>query len=113
MLNLAIMLEDSAQAFPGRDAIVAGQTRLTYSQLDAAASQVANGLIARGIRPGDRVALTCPNLPAFPVAYYGILKAAAVVVPLNILVTQRESGYPPADLASQVYFCFYRTAGRP
>jgi long-chain acyl-CoA synthetase len=113
MLNLAMMLEDSARAFPDRDAIVAGPTRLTYSQLNSAASQVANGLIARGIRPGDRVALTCPNLPAFPVAYYGILKAGAVVVPLNILLTEREIAYHLADSAAKAYFCFEGTAELP
>jgi long-chain acyl-CoA synthetase len=113
MLNLAIMLEDSARTFPGRDAIAADQTRLTYSQLDAAASQVASGLIARGIRPGDRVALTCPNLPAFPVAYYGILKAGGVVVPLNILLTEREIAYHLADSAAKAYFCFEGTAALP
>jgi long-chain acyl-CoA synthetase len=113
MLNLAIMLEDSARAFPGREAIVQGPTRLTYSQLNAAVSQVANGLIARGIQPGDRVALTCPNLPAFPVAYYGILKAGAVVVPLNILLTEREIAYHLADSAAKAYFCFEGTAELP
>ena len=60
MLNLAVLLEDSARAVPDRDAVVHGATRMSYSQLDAAASQVAAGLAARGIGRGDRVALSCP-----------------------------------------------------
>ena len=56
MLNLAVLLEDSARAVPDRDAVVHGATRMSYSQLDAAASQVAAGLAARGIGRGDRVA---------------------------------------------------------
>ena len=113
MLNLAILLEDSARELPGRDAVVQGSTRLSYGQLDAAASQVANALIARGIRPGDRVAVSCPNLVSFPVVYFGILKAGAVVVPLNILLTDREIGYHLADCGARAYFCFEGTAELP
>ncbi len=106
MLNLAVLLEDTARARGDRDAVVQGPVRLTYAQLDAAASRVAGALIARGIRPGDRVAVSCPNLPCFPVVYYGILKAGAVVVPLNILLTQREIAYHLADSGARAYFCF-------
>jgi AcrR family transcriptional regulator len=52
-------------------------TRLTYAQVNGAANQVANLLVERGIKPGDKVALSCPNLPYFPIVYYGILKAGA------------------------------------
>ena len=109
MLNLAIVLEDSAREHPNRDAVVCGRTRLSYAQVDAAASRVASGLIARGIQPGDRVALTCPNMPSFPIVYYGILKAGAVVVPLNILLTEREIAYHLADSGARAYFCFEGT----
>ncbi len=56
---------------------------------------MANLLVARGIEPGDKVALTCPNLPYFPIVYYGILKAGAVVVPLNVLFKAPRGGLPP------------------
>ncbi len=110
MLNLAVLLEDSARAVPDRDAVVHGATRMSYSQLDAAASQVAAGLAARGIGRGDQVALSCPNLPYFPVVYYGILKSGATVVPLNVLLTEREIAYHLADSAAKAYFCFEGTA---
>jgi acyl-CoA synthetase (AMP-forming)/AMP-acid ligase II len=61
MLNLSVLLEDSVRKYPTRDALVLGDTRLTYAQVDAAASQVANLLVERGIRPGDKVALSCPT----------------------------------------------------
>ena len=80
MVNLSSLLEGSAQAHPDRTAVVLGDKRLTYAQVDAAANQVANLLVARGIEPGDKVALSCPNLPYFPIVYYGILKAGATVV---------------------------------
>src|SRR5215470_11605598 len=113
MLNLAVLLEDSARNVPDRDAVVHGLNRLTYADLDARASQVAAALAARGIGPGDRVALSCPNLPYFPVVYYGILKTGATVVPLNILLTEREIAYHLEDSAARAYFCFEGTPQLP
>jgi len=63
MLNLATMLEDSAGRHPGRDAVVLGDTRLSYAAVDAAANQVANLLAENGVGPGDRVALSSANVP--------------------------------------------------
>src|SRR5215472_4878433 len=106
MLNLAIVLEGTAREWPDRAAVVQGNTTLTYSQLDAASSQVANALVARGVGKGDRVAVSCPNVPYFPIIYYGILKAGGTVVPLNILLTEREIAYHLADCGAKAYFCF-------
>ena len=113
MLNLAVVLEDSAREVPDRDAVVLGPTRLTYAQVDAAASRVAHALAARGIGRGDRVALTCPNLPYFPIAYFGILKTGAAVVPLNVLLNEREIAYHLADAGVRAYLCFEGTADLP
>jgi long-chain acyl-CoA synthetase len=109
MLNLSVLLEDSARRYPDRVAVVLGDTRLTYRQVDAAANQVANLLTAKGIGRGDKVALTCPNLPYFPIVYYGILKAGAVVVPLNVLNKGRENAYFLEDSGAKAYFCFQGT----
>jgi len=109
MLNLSVLLEDSARRYPDRDALVLGDTRLTYAQVNAAANQVANLLVERGIEPGDKVALSCPNLPYFPIVYYGILKAGAVVVPLNVLLKGREVAYHLNDADVKAYFCFQGT----
>ncbi|WP_281648922.1 long-chain fatty acid--CoA ligase [Parendozoicomonas sp. Alg238-R29] len=89
------------------------RARLTYAQLDAAASQVASGLIANGLQPGDRVALSCPNLPCFPIAYYGILKAGGVVVPLNVLLRSREIEYHLQDSSAKFLLCFEGTVELP
>ncbi|KAA1427821.1 long-chain-fatty-acid--CoA ligase [Nocardioides antri] len=113
MPNLSILLEDSAREYPDRDAIVFGTTRLTYRQVDAAANQVANLLVQRGIEPGDKVALMCPNLPYFTIAYYGILKAGAVVVPLNVLLKGREVAYHLEDSDAKALFAFQGTEELP
>jgi long-chain acyl-CoA synthetase len=113
MLNLASLLENSAQKYGDREAVVLGDRRLTYAQVDGAANQVANLLVSRGIRPGDKVALSCPNLPYFPIVYYGILKAGATVVPLNVLLKGREVAYHLADSDAKAYLCFEGTAELP
>ncbi|MFK0025779.1 long-chain fatty acid--CoA ligase [Streptomyces sp. NPDC090798] len=107
------MLESSARAVPDRAAVVLGDQRLTYAELDTAARRVANLLRSRGVEPGDKVALSCPNLPWFPVVYYGILKAGAVVVPLNVLLKGREIAYHLADSEAKAYFCFEGSAELP
>ncbi|UGQ41893.1 long-chain fatty acid--CoA ligase [Rhodococcus aetherivorans] len=113
MLNLSVLLEDSVRRYPDRVALVFGTERLTYAHLDALANQVANLLAARGIGPGDKVALSCPNIPQFPAVYYGILKAGAIVVPLNILLKPREITYHLDDSGAALYFCFEGTDDLP
>ena len=113
MLNLSVFLEDSARKYPTRDAVVLGDTRLTYAQVNGAANQIANLLVERGIKPGDKVALSCPNLPYFPIVYFGILKAGAVVVPLNVLLKGREVAYHLKDSEAKAYFCFQGTPDLP
>ncbi len=113
MLNLAILLEDSAHRLPEKTAFVFGDKRYSYQQIDAAASQVAGGLAQLGIRPGDKVALSCPNLPYFPIAYFGILKAGAVVVPLSILLKHEEVTYHLDDSDAVAYFCFEGSGALP
>ncbi len=113
MLNLSIVLEDSARVTPDRTAIVFGEMRLPYSLINTVANQVANLLAARGIGRGDKVALACPNLPYFPFVYYGILKAGATVVPLNVLLQSREIAYHLDDSDAKAFFCFEGTPELP
>ena len=112
-LNLASILEHSAMLTPNAVAITSGPVHRTYAQLDADASKVAAGLVSLGIEPGDHVALSCPNIPAFPVAYFGILKAGAVVVPLNILLKPREVGYHLRDSDARALIAFEGTPELP
>lgn len=112
-LNLAAILEQHAARRADRPAVVSKNVRLTYGQLDAAAGRIANGLAALGIGPGDHVALSCPNLPYFPMAYFGILKTGAVVVPLNVLLKPREIAYHLKDSDSVALLCFEGTAELP
>jgi long-chain acyl-CoA synthetase len=104
--SIASILDHHAVHRPDRLAVIAGPARLTYAQLAAAANQIANGLRARSIQPGDHVALSCPNVAYFPMAFFGILKAGAVVVPLNVLLKPREIAYHLNDCDAKALLCF-------
>ena len=112
-LNLAAVIEQHARRRPDRVALVFGETRITYGELDAWANRIAGGLAASGIKRGAHVALLCPNLPYFPAAYFGILKAGATVVPLNVLLTPREIAYHLRDSDAKALLCFEGTSERP
>ena len=111
--NLATLLERSAEAYPERTAIVFGDIRLNYAAVNTLANQVAGALLERGVGRGDKVALSCPNLPYFTIIYFGILKAGASVVPLNVLLKGREVAYHLADSDAKAYFCFQGTPDLP
>ncbi|GAA1922694.1 long-chain fatty acid--CoA ligase [Nocardioides lentus] len=113
MTNLSALLEDTVAQHPDRTAIVLGETRLSYAELDGAANKVANLLVSRGVQPGDKVALTCPNIPFFSIVYYGILKAGGTVVPLNVLLRGKEIAYHLDDSDAKAYFCFQGTEDLP
>ncbi|QCX00123.1 long-chain fatty acid--CoA ligase [Aggregatimonas sangjinii] len=113
MLNLATLLENSAFKFPNKIAFTFMDTSLSFAQINAAANQVANGLVAIGIQPGDKVALSCFNLPYFPIIYNGILKAGAAVVPLSVLLKADEIKYHLENSEAKAYFCFEGTEELP
>ncbi len=112
-LNLALVIEQHARMTPEKEAVVFGETVFTYGQLNSLANQVANGLRSMGIEPGDKIALSCPNLPYFPIVYYGILKAGATVVPLNVLFRPREIEYHLSDSDAKAVFVFEGTEELP
>jgi long-chain acyl-CoA synthetase len=113
MLSVASVLEDSARRYPDRVAIITEGKRLTYAELDAAASRLAGKLAALGLNPGDRVALTSPNGAAFVAGHFGIIKAGLVTVPLNVLLTEREITYHLDDSGARAYLCHVDTPDLP
>lgn len=106
MLNLSILLESSTKAYPTNLAVIFNERKLTYAELNAAANKFANGLRALGVQRGEHVALMIPNLPFFPIAYYGALKAGCTVVPFNVLLKGREVEYHLQDSDSVVLVAF-------
>src|SRR3954447_2383097 len=107
MPNLADLLTRSAAAHAGRTAIQLDDFTLSYAALDAASARVAGLLAAKGVGPGDRVGIMLPNVPHFPVAYYGTLRAGAVVVPLNPLLKEREVAFHLGDSGAKVLLAWH------
>jgi long-chain acyl-CoA synthetase len=91
--NLATILRESARSLPDNTALINGSDRMSYAELDAASDRMAVGLGERGMRPGDAVAVQLPNVAQFAVAYFGILKAGCVAVPMDVGFTAPEAAH--------------------
>ncbi len=104
--NLASLLTDSAARDPQRTAIKLDDAELSYAQLDGASAHVAGLLEQRGFQPGDRVGVMLPNVPHFPIVYYGILRAGGVVVPMNVLLKEREVAFYLGDSGARLLFAW-------
>jgi long-chain acyl-CoA synthetase len=105
--NLAQQLTDTAARHGDRTALKLDDAELSYSAFDEAASRVAGLLKSRGVEPGDRVGLMLPNVPYFPVIYYGILRAGGVVVPMNVLLKGREVSFYLTDPGAKHVFAWH------
>ncbi|MGW6898678.1 long-chain-fatty-acid--CoA ligase [Streptomyces sp. NPDC054919] len=103
-VNLADLLSRTAATHGTRIAVELGDRSLTYTELDTLAGRVAALLTARGVTPGDRVAVMLPNLLEFPALYYGTLRAGAVVVPMNPLFKAREIAHYLNDSGAVLLF---------
>ena len=95
--SVAAILAESARRYPDKDALVLGDTRLSYATVWAMARRYAAVLQADGIGAGSRVALMLPNIPHFAFAYYGALALGATVVPVHALLKADEIAYTLTD----------------
>src|SRR3954454_11269321 len=107
MSSLAQQLTDTAARHGDRPAIKLDDAQLTYAAFDESASRVAGMLRERGLEPGDRVGLMLPNVPYFPVIYYGILRSGGVVVPMNVLLKGREVNFYLSDPGAKHLFAWH------
>jgi long-chain acyl-CoA synthetase len=110
-LSLATVLAEAARRYPDKVAVIDGDQRITYAQLWREARAMAAGLVAQGVRPGDAVALICPNVADFPRAYYAILAAGGVVVPVHLLLTPGEVAYVLQDSGATLAVCHPAVTG--
>ena len=106
-LNLASLLTESAARAPESPAIRLGEAELSYGELDQRSARLATLLREKGIEAGDRVGVMLPNVPDFPVAYYGVLRAGAVVVPMNVLLKRREIAFYLEDSGAKLLLAWH------
>jgi long-chain acyl-CoA synthetase len=110
-LNLAETVTRSAERHGEALAVRLDPIQLSYAQLDEMSARAAVMLGDRGIRPGDRVGLMLPNVPAFVVLYYGILRAGGIVVPMNVMLKRREVGYFLQDSGARLILTYDEIRG--
>lgn len=98
---LTWLLDEAARKHGSRDAIIYYGQRFTYVQLAAMTDRFAAALLKLGVQPGERVSIALPNIPQFPIAFYGALKAGAIAVPTNPIYTERELQHQLADSGAE------------
>ena len=89
-MNIASILEKASFYFPDHLAVIDNEKSIRFNQFNHDASRVASALHARGIRPGDHVALCAPNSYAWLAFYFGTLRAGAVAVTFSHLLRKNE-----------------------
>ena len=92
-MTLGEMLERSGEKYPEKIALVYKDQRVTYKQLNSDANRLGRALNALGVGSNDKVGVLMPNCPEFVMSVFAALKAGAVFVPLNGLLTGRELAY--------------------
>ncbi len=97
------LLRSAALQWPWRNAIIFGGMEITYQELDALSDRFANALASLGVKKGDRVGIHLPNCPQFAVAYYGLLKAGAIFVPMSPLLSEREIDFQLKDAGVETF----------
>ncbi len=105
-VNLATMLRESATSQPDKPLVHIGDLSLCYRQVDEISGRLAGSLLALGLEPGDKVAVQLPNVPQFLFAYFGIVKAGLVMVPLNPLLRADEIDYHVKDSDAKILVTF-------
>ena len=100
--SLWFNLEVSARRYPDKPAVVFFDRTVSYAELQRDAERVAAWLHAHGVCRGDRVVLFMQNSPQFVAAYYGILRANSVVVPVNPMNKAEELGHYITDPEAKV-----------
>src|SRR3954453_16550624 len=105
--NLATILTDTAEQHGDKTAFKLDDTELSYTLLDEGSARIAGLLRSKGLEPGDRIGLMMPNVPYFPVIYFGILRAGGVVVPMNVLLKKREVAFYIGDPEAKLLFAWH------
>ena len=95
------LLREAADRHGLRTALVTATRSLSYAELEQEASRAAAALVLGGVRPGDRVTLYGPNSWQWVVTYHGVLKAGAVVNPVNTMLTPPEVAFVVADCGAR------------
>lgn len=104
-ISVAAILAESARRTPNSIALIVGEDETSYGELWRGTRAYAGALRARGIGPGDAVAVLIPNVPDFARVYYAVLSLGAIVVPVHALLKAREIEYVLQDSGARMLIC--------
>lgn len=97
MVTIGATLRSTARRVPDREALIFGDTRYTYAELDAQVDRIAGALAAQGIAKGDRLALMATNSDRFVIVFYAAHRLGAIFVPINPASAAPEIDYLVRD----------------
>jgi long-chain acyl-CoA synthetase len=105
--NLSRLVVEAAERHADRPALKLDDAIVTYGRLGEATARIAGVLREKGVGPGDRVGIMLPNVPYFAIAYYGVLRAGGVVVPMNVLLKGREVAFYLRDPEAKLLLAWH------
>ena len=111
-MNICEHLALTAKLFPDKEVIVFEGQRFTFAELDSSSRSVAQLLIESGIVRGDRVAIMMPNVPAFVVWYYGVLRAGAIAVSISTRLAASEVSFLVGDCTAKAFVALSDTLAK-
>src|SRR5262245_14887698 len=103
-LNPVSFLRRSAYIFPDKTAVVHGDRRYSYRELERRVNRLAAGLRAAGLQKHDRVAFLCTNIPALYEAHFAVPAAGGILVAINSRLNTSEIGYILKDCGARTLF---------
>ena len=101
-ISLQSLLSETAAKFGDKVAVIDGERSFSFNQLDEYSNRLASGLASIGTAKGDRVGVLAPNCVEFVIAFYGIVKAGAVVSTLNSGYREREIAHQLNDSGAEI-----------
>ncbi|MFL5821719.1 MAG: long-chain-fatty-acid--CoA ligase [Solirubrobacteraceae bacterium] len=105
--NIVSILTETAEKHGDRIALKLEEIEIPYEAVEEGSARVAGMLKAKGIEPGDRVAVMLPNVPYFALVYYGVLRLGAAVVPINPRYEANEVAYHVKDSGAKLLFAWH------
>lgn len=112
-MNVAEFLDFPSKTCPDKVAVTDVRGSYTYADLHREACRVASGLAALGVKPGDHVAISCPNTVEFVTAYFGAAKLGAVAVPMNLMLLKRDIQAQIEQTRTVAFICWAGTPTTP
>ncbi len=105
-ISMYEMLAQAAERNPNGIATLFFGAKIRYAELRRLVDRFADGLAELGVRKGDRVAIILPNIPAYPIAHFAVLKLGAILVPTNPLYVERELAHQLTDSGAETAVVF-------